>query len=397
MVAALYFWSLQGPLPPAAFVGKVSFVKGRSLELESAFGKGRIWLELHERDPRLGVGDVVLVQGQWHRPRKNLYNLSRGLDFEGKAVKKNLIAQGGNPKDIKSQAKRVLSDSDWGPLHGALLLGAREGLPQGIGQLFRKSGTAHLLAVSGLHFGIVLYFVILGVSFMPVPGRWRVFLWLLGALGYALLLSDAPSALRALVFVWVLGLAKILGRRVKILDMLWNAGGFCLLLWPSLLFQAGFVMSFLATALIVWSIPYWERITHGFSGVFRKLILALGIGLTAQTALLGLLFYFFKEVNFLGIFITVPLSLLLFLELGWLLLGLGLEALIAGGGRAFFDAADMAASGIMGILAQTGKIGWLIFQGDWGFLALLFFYLLLGMGIYVCERIWGGNPCYFPS
>lgn len=397
MAAALYFWSLQEPLPKGGFWGEVSFVKGKVVEIQSVYGKGRIGSGKENSAKFLKPGDILRVEGSWQRPRKTLYNLSRGLDFEGKVSKLEIYAAKGQGLALKSRAERYLSEGDWGALHRALLLGSREGLPGKIQELFRKSGTAHLLAVSGLHFGIVLYFIILGVGFIPLPGRWRVPLWLFGALGYALLLSNAPSALRALVLVWALGAARFFRRRVKILDMLWNTGGICFLLWPSLLFQIGFALSFLATALIIWSIPYWESITRGMAGWIRKGILALGIGITAQVALLGLLFYFFKEVNFLGVFMTLPLSFLLFLELGWLLLGLGLETLVPGAGQIFLNAADMAASGILGILSWTGNFQGLAIQGEWGAAGLMAFYVFLALGIFICERKWGRAKGLLPA
>jgi len=140
-------------------------------------------------------------------------------------------------------------------LLAALLLGRRDEGLDGIGDAFRRVGLAHLLAISGLHVGILA-----GVLLAVARGggharRWHGFLIVITALVYLLIVETRMPVLRAGVMTIVAGLGMGTGRR-------WRLGGlvavsaFGLLAWrPEELFRPGFQLSFGVVLGLVHLVP----------------------------------------------------------------------------------------------------------------------------------------------
>jgi len=139
-----------------------------------------------------------------------------------------------------------------------LVVGDRRGFSETTWDVLRATGTSHLMAISGLHIGLVAGFgYALGRwlwALARLPGRRRVTASLTGvgaALGYAAMAGFALPTQRALVMVAVLALAAVLGRRVEAGRLLLIAAAGVVLIDPAAVLGAGFWLSFVAVALIV--------------------------------------------------------------------------------------------------------------------------------------------------
>lgn len=147
------------------------------------------------------------------------------------------------------------SDSEAGFLK-ALVVGDRSGISQDLWQNFRRTGTAHLIAISGQHIGMIgiaFYFLflfllkrserlILTFSVRKIAGV----LTLIPILFYTLLAGSPPSAVRAVFLAVFLSIAPFLGREVDLLSALAAAAIGITLIDPSAPFSASFQLSFLA-------------------------------------------------------------------------------------------------------------------------------------------------------
>ncbi|HQR28724.1 MAG TPA: ComEC/Rec2 family competence protein, partial [Nocardioides sp.] len=139
----------------------------------------------------------------------------------------------------------------------ALVVGDDAGLAEELADDFATTGLTHLLAVSGTNLTLLLGFVLLLARWAGVHGRWRLLVAGLGVLGFVLLARPEPSVLRAAVMgaVGLVALgtggaqrgARTLGAAVLVL----------LLVDPWLALRAGFALSVLATAGIVFVAPVW--------------------------------------------------------------------------------------------------------------------------------------------
>ena len=179
-------------------------------------------------------------------------------------------------------------------LVSALLLAEKSGLSADNWETFRNTGTSHLMAISGLHIGLVascglllaklLWWVFPGLN-LWVPNRVAgMMLGVMLACFYALLAGMTIPTQRALVMV-ALGMMLLLNRRnfssYRILSI---ALLVVLMIDPLAVMNVGFYLSFLAVVLILYLLN-----RHVSSGRFKLLVLQLGLSLLMLP--LGLLFF----------------------------------------------------------------------------------------------------------
>ncbi|MCM2562136.1 ComEC/Rec2 family competence protein [Lutimaribacter sp. EGI FJ00015] len=148
-----------------------------------------------------------------------------------------------------------------GAFAAAIMTGDRAGISQGTLKALRDSNLAHLLAISGLHMGLLAGFVFaafrLGFAAIPYLGlRWpakklSAGLALMVAAGYLALSGGNVATERAFVMVAVMLVAVILNRRALSLRAVAVAALIVLVLRPEALLSPGFQMSFAATTALV--------------------------------------------------------------------------------------------------------------------------------------------------
>ncbi|MCK0150975.1 ComEC family competence protein [Marivita sp. S6314] len=147
-----------------------------------------------------------------------------------------------------------------GAFAAAIVTGDRSAIPQDVLQALRDTNLAHLLAISGLHMGLVSAFVFavlrLGLLLTPVGLRWPVKkIAALGALciaAFYLALSGANVATeRAFVMVSVMLVAVMCNRRAISLRAVALAAIIILAMHPEAVLGPGFQMSFAATTALV--------------------------------------------------------------------------------------------------------------------------------------------------
>ncbi len=172
-------------------------------------------------------------------------------------------------RQLRERAESVLaqicSEEDLG-LFQAITLGDQTELPEEIRKLYQESGIAHLLAVSGLHISF------LGVGLYELLRKLRVprGIGLFGAaavtVSYGILTGGSASVVRA---VWMVGfrfLAEGCGRTYDSLSAMAFAALWLLGASPTLLFQAGFQLSFGAVLSLAGLCPRLEQLVRGDEG-----------------------------------------------------------------------------------------------------------------------------------
>ncbi|MGY6548299.1 MAG: ComEC/Rec2 family competence protein [Roseinatronobacter sp.] len=160
-----------------------------------------------------------------------------------------------------SGAVQARLPGDAGGFAAAILTGDRSGIAQDRMEELRRSNLAHLLAISGLHMGLLTGFVFgllrLALALVPMialrlPIRKIAAVGALGAGAFYLVLSGGNVATeRAFIMVAVMLVAVLLDRRAISLRSVAIAATIILILRPEALVQAGFQMSFAATVALV--------------------------------------------------------------------------------------------------------------------------------------------------
>ncbi|MDM9631518.1 ComEC/Rec2 family competence protein [Robiginitalea aurantiaca] len=194
----------------------------------------------------------------------------------------------------------------------ALLLGERSEISPHLHTAYKKAGVLHLLAISGLHVGILAAFLftfLAPLKRLPYGKMIQVFLGLSILWAYALIAGFSPSVVRAVVLYSFVALALYLQRPGQTLHFLGLSWMFMLVVInPNWLFQVGFQLSFAAVASIVVFFPvlfsYWpfKKRPWNYPG---KL---LAVSLAAQLGTLPFTLYYFHQ--FPGLFLLSNLVLL---------------------------------------------------------------------------------------
>ena len=141
----------------------------------------------------------------------------------------------------------------------ALLFGEKSSMNAEVKSAFRNSGASHLLAVSGMHVGLVyaLLFIVVGrLRVLGIPKR-HLNLSLLPLIWvYAFLTGFGPSVIRAVFLITLLEIVRLTGRKVRSANVLFICIFILLFAQPTLLFDLGFQLSALATiGIVVFGLP----------------------------------------------------------------------------------------------------------------------------------------------
>jgi len=142
-------------------------------------------------------------------------------------------------------------------LASAVLLGAREQLEPGEIEEFVRTGTVHLLAISGLHVGILAGALMLLLRRAPIRRYWAVWSVAGVAIFYMLLTDARPPVVRATILILVMCWSVYLGRKAVAFNSLAAAALVVLAVNPCDLFHTGAQLSFLAVAGLMWFAPQW--------------------------------------------------------------------------------------------------------------------------------------------
>ena len=164
---------------------------------------------------------------------------------------------------VIDRAYSGLESSSSNALHAELLkgvlLGKRGDVPIETLNIFRNSGTFHVLAVSGLHVGLVAFFCYFGLSIFRIPKKVLSLLTILAVVIYACLVGFRPSVFRASLMAILFLFASIIDRDADIYNLLAVAASVLLLINPTQVWDVGFQLSFVAVASIVYFVPKMEQ------------------------------------------------------------------------------------------------------------------------------------------
>ena len=184
------------------------------------------------------------------------------------------------------------------PMAEALVLGYKRDLDAGLMDRFSMTGVIHVLAVSGLHVGLVLLGVqfVLGLVPWPKTLRWIPVVAAVAVVwAYALLTGLSPSVTRAATMFSFLAIGRSLSRHIPSLHGLWASAFVLLLIKPGLLFEVGFQLSYAAVAGILMLEPVFSSLLiPKKAGFLAKRVGGMtSVTLAAQLATFPLgLFYF---------------------------------------------------------------------------------------------------------
>jgi len=314
-------------------------LSGKALLYQHRSGSKDVWLQ---------AGQRIQVRAHWRLPRN--YHNPGAFDYRTWCFDHHIALIGsmkGSPKVLSTgipwleqqrQAVRTLiakADVNDGGILRAVLLGERSQIREQANDVFSATGTAHLLAISGMHVGMAAAWVFALVWFVLTRREaWMVHLpvrnismicGFLAAMAYATLAGWPLPAIRAAIMLAAGALAWCLAARTEPINTLLAALGMILLFDPAAIASLSLWLSFVATAaLLLWS-GKSEIIQHDAAALWIRIASAgkavLWISLLATLATLPLIVATFGRVPVYSLpanLIMAPLYALIVMPLGLL-------------------------------------------------------------------------------
>jgi len=222
-------------------------------------------------------------------------------------------------QNLVDKLKQNMQDTTAIAVASTLILGYKADLSNEVLQAYSKTGTIHILSVSGGHVAIIYLLLGWALGFMDGYKRGKLFkamliitlIWV-----YALLTGFSPAVCRAAVMISLVISGKTYSRYINSLNLL-AASAFALLLYdPFLLTDVGFQLSYLAVGGLVIFQPMVYKWFSFKNSVADKLWLACSVSIAAQVITFPLSAYYFHQfpVYFLvsNLLIIIPVSIIMY-------------------------------------------------------------------------------------
>ena len=264
---------------------------------------GNFLVNDYSKNKDLDIGKVVKVNGKY----KSLDNMKfenfdygryiRSTGYEGLIYidkyeiinNSNIYLFIGNIKEYVKDTFRYLykEKSDF---INSIILGKNEYLSEEEKEIFTRTGTSHIIAISGLHTGLLcgmIAFIMGGIN-----RHYKLVILSMLMILYSLMVGSSPSIVRSIFFMIVLYLSVFLDRKRDGISTLSLIGIFFIINNPYIIYNISFQLSFLATLSIIYFYGYINEI-------FKISLVSLTI--SANILTIPLVYYNFKGVPLLTI------------------------------------------------------------------------------------------------
>ncbi len=223
-----------------------------------------------------------------------------------------------------------------GSLAQGIFLGLRGNIPYSLKQIFARTGTMHLLAISGLHLSIIIG-MLLSMGIWLFGRRYSIYIWLAFAAIwlYAIVTGAHPPVIRGAIMGSMFLIAEYLGRQRNASTALALAAAVMVGIEPRILWDASFQLSFLAMTGLVFLFPHFQawgrkKVTAGIGseGTASSICIlaadSLAVTLAAILITWPVIAYHFGTVSFVGL----PATLLILPALPGIIIVVALVSVI---------------------------------------------------------------------
>lgn len=245
----------------------------------------------------------ILKQVRTH-PDEIFVQPKRSVSFRGRAAKfRNQITENLAQNNFSKEQISLIE---------ALLLGQKRELSKDTYSKFADAGVVHVLAVSGLHVGVLLYFLLFLLKpliYLPKGKIIRSCLLIILLWVYAYIVGLSPSILRAVTMFSFLSLGLFFKRKIFSLNMLCLSALVLLILNPNNILAVGFQLSYAAVLSILLFYKKFMVFFPERNSIIKRIGGSISVTLAAQLGVLPLsLFYFhqFPGLFFISNLLIVP-------------------------------------------------------------------------------------------
>ena len=348
--------------------GQVIIVDVRSIigENGSLPAEGLLMLSLPLIDYPFKYGDIIRFKTRLRRPRN--FNNPGALDYEKQLRGRGILVQGriSNASDIiliregrgkafkagierfRSKLRKIIEENSTTPQREiliALLLGEMKKIPQPVRDSFSRTGTSHILSISGFHVGMIASLsIFMSLIIMKISPylllrfnalKVASFFAVIPVLIYAFIAGLGVPVIRATIMILVFLIAVLIRRERELSNTLALAALIILLINPASLFDISFQLSFMAVASLIFAVPVFSTLLG--SGrqkvvaeplsrsrkIVNSLLLFICVSVTATLGTLPLIAFYFNGFSTFSLpanGVVVPLMGMVALPIGMLVI-----------------------------------------------------------------------------
>lgn len=281
---------------------EINNYKESNFDYASHMNSKRIFMRAYPNDNSIIVKRRIIKRGEWHIKLKQ------------------------SVKAIIQKKRERYDSANWMSVMEAILLGEKGNIDNKSRELFSISGTMHIMAVSGLHMGLVYTYI---WFFLGIAGNFKYsiifktlatisLIWI-----YCFITGLSPSACRASLMITLSLISRLIYRKNSSLNSLFAAALVITSVEPHNVYDTGFQLSFCAFASILLISPFFLSLLHTknrFGSYFWQLI-SITLACQIGTALISITKFGFFPTYFLisNILVLPAATLLLYISVTSLL------------------------------------------------------------------------------
>ncbi|MFH1094127.1 MAG: ComEC/Rec2 family competence protein [Candidatus Omnitrophota bacterium] len=301
-------------------------------------GKVLVWCF---KNNQININEQIIAQGKLYKPYP--FNSARKMNYRDYLMQKGIYSQLSISGDsilvtvkkrhsnvlnqamqaLKRKTGRMVDENLSASASGiirAMILGDRSRVPDTFNKELQRSGTVHVLAVSGLHTGFVIIFALVFLKMFSLHYRLGYILIIVLLGFYCWFTGNCISVLRATIMGSVFLLGEVINREYDPLSALSLSALIILWINPADLFDAGFQLSFLSVlSIFILSARIIKIFPEKYKNakVLRVLVQGISVSLGAWIGTAGIVAYYFNiftPVSVLANLIIIPLLFLIILS-----------------------------------------------------------------------------------
>ncbi|MDO5570787.1 MAG: ComEC/Rec2 family competence protein [Bacteroidales bacterium] len=302
-------------------------------------------LHLNDFNKSLEAGDILICSSSIYKIKNlgNPFEFDYAKSMRNKGVKYSLYVKsyfraGQNQsgfikkytnrirKEIIETINKIPLNEKQRALASTLIIGDREKLDQETIVTIRENGLSHILAISGLHTGII--FIILGFLLYPLKmiaeERLYYILLIMGIFIYALITGMSISVCRAALMISTVLIGHIIYKKGDTFNIICFCAFMLLAFNPYNLFDIGFQLSFSAVLSILLFYPLIRMILISENPILDKLLNIVSVTLAAQIFTLPISIYYFNQFPIF----SIPANLIILPLLPFYVITISITALL---------------------------------------------------------------------
>ena len=295
------------------------------IKIDSTLVSGTLLVNLSKESStaHLNVNEKILTSAalQKIKPALNPYQFNyktylkrQGIFYQVFLKDQAVLAIPQSPKTITGYAETIrealnkrLEKLPFKPVERAfikaLLLGQRQDISSDVYEAYKKAGAVHILAISGLHVGIlllILQFILKPLLYFRHGKFVSVVIILCVLWSFAIIAGLSPSVVRAVTMFSLFAIVKELKRSSNSLNTLAVSAFILLLVRPGFCFDVGFQLSYAAVASIIIVKPVLDSWWRFKNRIFNWFLDLFKVSIAAQIGVLPISLYYFHQ--FPGLF-----------------------------------------------------------------------------------------------